>query len=260
MKISLVINIDNRPVNHKFTGVNLGGCVDDDFIIDGILNKQKFLYGFEYETIIHLDKHTDVSYETIQKLQEISDTLIVRKHTSEHGFNCNNYIRALEAASGDTIIHFDADTVAFSSSYDETKKYIDLLNNHTVVSYPHWFSPNPDVNDNYDYWWASTRMFMCKRETLDLSEIKKCLSDNDYMYSTYPASVRNPWFEHSLGLLAKYRGNGVFYPPLDYSETIVFSWGSYESGLLKKLNNMSYQEVAEWQKSHPMYFPNDVNA
>lgn len=260
MKISIVINVDTRPQNDSFGGSNMLGCVNEDFLIEGVRNKINFFSGFEKEVIVYVDEHNKLDSGYFRWLNSNCDTVIVRKHTGEHGFNDNNYVRALQMASGDIVWHWDADSVAFSASKKDVQKYIDLLNEHTVVSYPHWFSPNPDVNDSYDYWWASTRCFLCKRDFLDFNEIKRCLADNDYLYYKYPASIRNPWLEHIIGLHAKYGGNGVFYPPLDFGNVLIFSWSRYKTGLLKELNNMSYEQAVEWQKNHPMHFPNDINA
>jgi hypothetical protein len=260
MKISIAINLDTRPQNDSFGGSNLLGCVNEDFLGEGVKNKINFFDGFEKEIIVFVDEHTELDSGYFRWLNRNCDTVVVRKHTNEHGFNDNNYLRALQMASGDIIIHADQDTAMFRSSKEAVGELLSLLDNHTVVSYPHWFSPNPDVNDNYDYWWASTRFFMCKKEFLDTNEISKCLKSIDYLYEKYPASIRNPWTEHIIGLMAKYNGNGVFYPPLEADKLLIFSWGKYRTGLLRELNEMAYDNVLEWQKSHPFYFPNDINA
>src|SRR5690349_5464414 len=115
MKLSIVINCDTRTENNKFTGNNLGGCVNNDFLKDGMINKIKFFEGFEKEVIIYVDEHALIETETLEWFQRISDTLIIRKHTQEEHFNDWNYIRALQMASGDIVVHIDQDTALFTS-------------------------------------------------------------------------------------------------------------------------------------------------
>lgn len=262
MKLSIVLNCDTRNgfqnESSKATGL-FNGCTSEDFLVDSTLNKIKFFDGFDKEIILHIDRHNDVPIHILEKLQEITDCLVIRKHTHETKFNDNSYVRVLSLATGDIICHWDQDTAAFASSKQEVEKLISLLDSHTCVSYPSPFSPNPDVNDSYDYWWCSTRCFMCKREWLDLKELKKCLDDSDYLYSKYPASVKNPWTEHCIGLLAKYNGNGVYYPKIETDKYSIFSWGSYRKGLLKELNNLPYDQVKDFINQHGIHYPCDIN-
>jgi hypothetical protein len=263
MKISLVINCDTRPgINDEYSVADkmFDGCRNADFLTHGIWNKIKFFEGFRLEVILYIDQHLSLDSQSLEYLKSMCDCLVVRNHTEGGNQNDYNYLRALYMATGDIVVHFDQDSCAFAKDKEAVQEMIDMLNDHTIVSYPHWLSPNPDHNDNYDYWWASTRFFICRREFFDFTEIEKCLKDNEYFYSTYPASVRNPWLEHYLGLKAKYKGNGVYYPPLDHSKRIIFSWKSYRQGMLKMLNEMTFEQVQEWQQSHPMFYPNDINA
>lgn len=263
MLLSLVINCDTRPgINDEYSEADkmFEGCRSADFLTYGLWNKIKFFEGFRLEVITYIDQHLKLDGQSLEYIKSMCTTLVIRDHTDEPKFNDYNYLRALSLASGDVIIHFDQDTAAFARSHEDVQEMIDMLDDHTIVSYPHWLSPNPDHNDNYDYWWASTRFFMCKREFLDITEIKKCLDNMGYMYEKYPASVKNPWMEHCLGLMAKYNGNGVYYPPLDHGKRIIFSWKSYKRGTLKMLNEMTFEQIQEWQQSHPLFYPNDINA
>jgi hypothetical protein len=258
MKVSIVVNCDTRPENYSEGGLTKG-VVSRDFLTDGIFNKLKFFAGFEVELIVCIDEHEPISEEDLNYVRTIATAVLIRKHTDEPKFNDWNYWRALAMADGDIICHMDQDTAVFASSPQSVLDLINLLDTYDYVSYPSHWSPNPVVDSNYDYWWCSTRFFMCKRETLDFGEIKKCLSDSEYLYGKYPASVRNPWMEHVLALISKYTGKGVYYPPIELDKTIIFSWGNYDRWILRRLNGCSYEEMKQWISAHPIIYPNNVN-
>src|SRR4051812_13242660 len=90
MKISLVINCDNRIQNDQFTGSNLGGCVNEDFLIEGIVNKIKFFLGFDIQVIIYVDEHSPISEEMCKWWMDMCHVLVIRKHTHESHFNDYN--------------------------------------------------------------------------------------------------------------------------------------------------------------------------
>ena len=194
------------------------------------------------------------------KLHELADVLILRDHTDEAGFNDNNYIRALQLATGNILIHFDQDTAMFTSSKEAVEGLIRYLDAFDFVSYPSYWSPLPVHDESFDHTWVSTRFFMCKRESLDLPEITKCLKDYDYWCTTYPVNRKCHWLEHLIGSIAKYRNQKVFYPPIELEHYAIFSWGSYKKGTLKMLNNMKYKEVKEWiAKNGGIVYPNDLH-
>jgi hypothetical protein len=259
MKISIVINADSRPERDEFGGSNLMGCVSRDFLTDGIRNKIKAFDGFDKEVIVYLDEHGKLDDETLDEMREICDTLVIRKHSDWKLFNDDYYIKAMELATGDYIFKFDQDTNIFVSSKSAIEEQIALLETYDYVSYPSSFSPLPVHDPSFDYVWASSRYFCCKRETLDFKEIRKWLTDYDYAYSTYPASRTCHWVEHCLGILSKYKGKGVFYPPMEYDKIMIFCWGRYEKYILRRLNHQSYQEVRDWVLSKGgVNYPNDV--
>lgn len=243
-QISIVLNCDTRSQRDEQTGL-FNGVVNTDFITDGVFNKIKFFEGFDIEVIVFIDEHNPVKEKDLEYLRSLADCVVIRKHTHEEKFNDWNYWSALAMCRGDIICHIDQDMACFTSSKDEVQSMIDLLEKYDYVSYHSAHSPNPDYNVNYDYYWCSTRFFMCKRETLDFTEIKKCLQDSDYLYSKYPASVRNPWTEHILALISKYTGKGVFYPPPS-DNIIIFCWDNYEQWTLRRLNEQSFEEVKNW--------------
>jgi hypothetical protein len=256
-QISIVINCDTRKPKNEQHGL-FDGVVNQDFLTDGIFNKMAFFEGFDIETIVFIDEHNPVPEATLIYLRSIVDTVVIRKHTHEEKFNDWNYWSALALARGEIVCHFDQDVCAFASGKEAVQEMIDILEYHDYVSYPSHWTPYPTHDPNYDYYWCSTRFFMCKRETLDFTEIKKCLQDMDYLYGKYPASVKNPWFEHIIALISKYTGKGVYYPKIDLSKLIIFTWGRYDSYTLRRLNEQSYLEVSEWVGKRGIHYPVDV--
>lgn len=256
MKISLVINADTRNQNDKFTGVNLGGCVNEDFLIDGLFNKMTFFSGFDVETVLYIDQHEFIKDEMLERLRCLVDVMVVRNHTSEPSFNDWNFIRALQMASGDIVVKIDQDTSLFTSGKEYVEELIRMLDNYEYVSYTSHWTPNAVHDPSFNYKWVSTRFFMCKRETLNFAEIIKCLTDYEYFCSTYKPSRACPWLEHFLGLISN---SNVIYPPHELDKGAIFSWGSYSKGTLQMLNNMTYEEVKDWLRTHPIVYPNDVH-
>ena len=258
--ISLIINLDSRKERNEFGGNNLTGVVDRDFMFEGVRNKIRYFEGFDFETIVFIDKHENIPQIILDYLYNVCDTVCIRKHTHEEKFNDANYLAALQLARGEIICHMDSDLAVFTSSKEAIQEQIDLLERFDFVSYPTPFSPNPDNNPNYNYWWCSSRYFMCKRGTIDITETEKCLADYEYLYDTYPATVKNAWTEHIIALISKYRRNRfVFYPPLDYSMTLIFCWDNYRKGTLEMLNKMPYEEVKNWVLNNGgIFYPNQV--
>ncbi len=256
--VSICINLDSRPQNNKAETM-FNGTTNLDYLTDGIRNKQLFFSGFDVETVVFVDRHLEIPQDVLKHLYDTCDTVVIRKHTSEPKFNDWNYWSALAICRGDIICHFDQDCNAFTSSKEAVQEMIDLLDKYDYVSYPSHWSPDPCHDPNYDYFWCSTRFFMCKRETLDFTQIKKCLEDMEYLYTKYPASVKNPWFEHVIGLISKYTGKGVFYPNIDLNKLAIFSWATYESWTLRRLNELPYEEIKQFIYSkNGIQYPNDI--
>jgi hypothetical protein len=257
MKISICINLDTRPQNDSFGGSNLLGCVNEDFLGEGVKNKINFFDGFEKEIIVFVDEHTELDSGYFRWLNRNCDTVVIRKHTDENHFNDWNYIRALQLATGDIICHFDQDVSAFRASIEAVDGLISLLDKYTYISYPSYWSPDAVHDPTFNYKWVSTRFFMCKREALNFPEIIKCLNDYDYFVQKYKPSRVCFWLEHFLGLISN---SDVYYPPLS-PEYLIFSWDRYERGVLGQLNQMSYEQVVGYVNScGGMHYPNDVTA
>lgn len=269
--ISLVINCDSRVgfQNNESTAEHmLDGCRSIDFMTEGIRNKQAFFKGFELETIVFLDEHEKIPESVVVEIRSMVDTLVIRKHDKRFDdmkeypkFNDLNYLAALQLARGRYVAHFDSDSAAFTRNDFAPTMFIDLLGQFDYVSYPSHWSPKPVEDPSFDYSWCSTRFFMCKREALDFTEIQRCLLSDEYLYGKYPASRKLGWTEHILGLLAKYNGNGVYYPKVDLDNYVIFSWSKYIIGTLAKINAMSYDEVKNYiEQAGGIQYPNDIVA
>lgn len=256
-KLSIIISCDTRPQRDSFGGENLTGVVNEDFLTDGIYNKVKFFDGFDKEVIVSIDEHLPVPENTLRYIRTLADVVLIRKHTNEDGFNDNNYLRSLHLASGDIIVKIDQDTALFAKDKFVVSDLLGTLDDCDFISYPSHWSPHPVIDNSFDHRWCSTRFFMCKKESLDLAEIEKC-KDYEYWCNTYPVNRKCPWLEHWIGSIAKYRNQEIYYPKMDTSNYIIFSWGSYEKYTLRRLNEMPYSEIEKWLSTHPINYPCDI--
>lgn len=266
--ISLIINIDSRP-ERKTDEKMFSGVVDRDFLDEGVFNKKIFFKGFDFETIIFIDEHLTLSENELNFLKQESDTLIIRKHNKKFEdqenfapFNDLNYLTALFAARGKYIFHFDGDVAAFSNSKEAVNNFMKLLEQYDYVSYPSYWSPNPVEDASFEgKYFCSTRFFCCKRSTLNFGEILKCQLDYDYWRNTYPVPRLCHWTEHIISSISwNTTGRGVYYPPYDIDNYLIFTWGRYDKYILQRLNNIPYNEVVEWVKARGIHYPNNVFA
>lgn len=256
--ISVVINCDTRPERSNENGLSKG-VVSRDFLTDGVFNKIKFFSGFDIEVILFIDKIEEIPQQTLEYIHILCDVVVVRKHTDEPLFNDMNYISAMGLARGKYIAKFDQDTACFTSSKEPIEKMMEWLETYDYVSYPSWWSPNPVSDESFDHWWSSTRFFMCKKETIDFTELRWMMQDYDRCYKKYPANRKCFWTEHWLGMLAKYKGKGVFYPPINIENYTIFSWGSYEQYTLRRLNEFPYSEIVNFINSKGgIQYPVDI--
>jgi len=255
--ISVVINCDTRPENLNEGGLSKG-VVSRDFLIEGVFNKQKFFEGFDIETILFVDKHEEISPEELSVMYRICDTVVIRKHTNEHAFNDYNYLSALQLARGKYICHFDQDVAAFTSSPEPINQMIRWLEDYKFVSYPSYWSPKAVDDPSFgNRTWASTRFFICKRESLKFDVLKACIDEPEWAYQTFGDSPRRcNWTEHFLTLS---NNDSCYYPPMSIGTHAIFTWGSYHQWLLRRLNGYSYEEVKDWLNSHPIVYPVDVH-
>ncbi len=259
--ISIVINADSRPGSDDSVSdqsVMNKGTRSFDYLWDGILNKMKFFGDYEHEIILYVDRHIEIPTELFEKWKTIGNlTICISKHREffddNHYFgkwNDLNILRALYLARGKYIAHFDQDVNAFrrdESKVIDNMKFLVDSKACDYVSYPSRYSPDPIFNRNneWDYFWASSRFFFCKRSTIDFTEIEKCMRSDEYLYGKYgEKNKRCSWLEHVQGIIA---GPGkVFYPPMDIDNYAIFSGSSYKKGTIQKLNEMSYNDVRQF--------------
>lgn len=250
MRISLIVNCDTRPFQSD-AGAMLDGVRSPDFLIEGLRNKIKFLNGFDVETILWIDEHDALDTATYDILHGMCDRIVVSKHSKRYRnienfqpFNDVNYLQALALARGDIICHFDQDMGAFARGAEHISSLIQMLidGRYKYICYPSADSPKC-VNDPRfgNHMWASTRFFMCLKETVSITEIEDAIWNPDTLYSKYgtPNSVNN-WMEHFLGVACG--GENVFYPPPS-NHLLVFPWFKYKNGVLAKLNESDFDSI-----------------
>lgn len=246
--ISIVINadtrkgyMDNTSTVGDFGQGSLQGVRSVDFLIEGVKNKMDFFRGYGRQCILYIDKHEHIPVTLIYELQALVDSyrnnskLVIKEHDRKRKRWYDHItLEALKLAEGDYIVHFDNDAAAFKSN-DSTinQQYFDFLD--TNIKYV--CQPSDLSYAQHQMFWASTRFFICKRETLDFKLIENSLQTNFRGFHC-------PCLEHILGVIAG-EGN-VLYPRRDDDNYIVFSWARYNKGTLEKLNNMKYPEVRDY--------------
>lgn len=259
--ISICVNVDTRPENDTNEKM-FNGCVDRDFLTEGLKNKKKLFDGFSTELICFVDEHEPIDDKTLIEMKSICDTLVIRKHNKSFeyqddfpAFNDFNYIQCLNQARGRFIFHFDGDVAAFTSSPKPIKEILNKLEEVPFVSYPCQWSPNPVDDPSFEnHYWISTRFFACKRSALDFTEIIKCQLDYDYWKEKYPRARLCHWLEH---ILLK-RPDEVYYLPLEFDRFILFTWQNYHKYTLQRLNNQTFEEVNAWVCSKSFGYPNNL--
>jgi len=258
--ISLIINADNRQgyLSDKSTVGDFGagslqGVRSKDLLTYGIQNKINFFKGYDIQCVVYLDVHESLPDELLKEITDIVEScgnnsrVVLAQHSKDkYRWNDHLYINAIKYAEGEYTCHMDMDCCAYKKEdFDIVKGYMELLDNGYKYICQSW----DKVGD--DMWWASTRFFICKTETLDLEWLANNLT-------TPVMGKHTPCVEH---LLAVKEGEGrVLYPPRDDSNYIIFCWASYFSGLMKRLNNLPYEEVIKYIKDCGLYGTHDILA
>lgn len=274
MRVSLVINGDTRPgLYRKESSMDKmnEGTRSIDFLIDGVLNKKQFFEDYDHDVTLFIDEHEPLKVADFITIKGLVDDLVMHKHNKHFmdrdyfpDFVGINILNALVQARGDILVHFDWDMAAFRHPdcrvIDQWIEWL-MEGKYDYISYPSPWSPSPtDCGPRWGYFWASSRFFMCKRDTIDYTELLKCISDADYMYAKYPYAEQYrkcSWLEHAQGIVVG--PNRVFYPPM-LTEYMIFSWARYYEGLLNKLNMLHYNHVMNYVfgKCGGIGFPCDV--
>lgn len=264
MKISVCVNLDTRPRNlhalHMFEGVR---C--EELLVQSLLNKRKFFEGFDFELLAHIDEHEPIATSVLSDVRDICDSVTVRKHTKAYRryqvfdkHNDINYASILSQVRGDLVVHFDGDTSCFAKDKAAIDRWLGFLDTYKFVSYPSHWSPGPTVDESFeDKWWVSTRAFACYRDTLDFTEIEKCLMDGDYMWGKYGKPNRAcHWFEHCISLI---NGHSVIYPPMT-DDLLMFCWNTYHPGTATYLNRLPFARVRDYViDCGGIHYPNDLH-
>lgn len=267
--ISIVINADTRSgfQNNETSATEMfNGCRSVDFLIDGVQNKINFFKDFEKEVILFIDQHEEIPENVLNKIRGLVDTLVIRKHDKKFGdqknfanFNDLNYLSALQMARGEIMVHCDQDCAIFTKSKESVDELISMLDHFKFISYPSDCSPNA-VNDPSfgGIIWASTRFFICKRETLKFDTLMNCIIEPEWMYKTFGDSPRRcNWLEH---FLTKVNNNSCFYPAMSTEKRSIFCWANYKVGTLDRLNNMIYEDVKAYiSEAGGIYYPCELN-
>lgn len=263
MKISLVWTGDSRrgsagEETHigAFKDDQLHGCRSYDFLTHGVIAAQKFFEGFEIETILCVDQHGEIPLEVWDKWEcakltgQLQQLHVAPFDRSKYRFNDQLYIQALKRATGEFVVKVDQDVALFrhpnSNIVEQYLRWLD--NGFAYVCQPH--------NGGDMMWHASTRFFICKRETLDFPEIERCL-DQNYVNRKYGTGWWCPCLEHILGVQQQGK---VLYPPLQPDDYLIWSWVKYYRGILPKLNAMTYEQVRDYILDCGIHGPMDVIA
>ena len=276
-KLSIVVNADTRPKSLLPQSSILdsqGGCSCTDFMTHGVRNKINYFRDYPiHEVILFIDIQEPIPDSVMNDLNLlIAEYPFVKPtffkyvpHEMGQLWQCKKYdmvyLEALCMATGDYIAHFDGDMGAFRTDnckiIDRYFKWLDN-NEYDFISLPMFGSPNAG-NEDREYWWASTRFFICKKERIDRDEIIRCF-DNSYIKQKYGVNCWPNCLEHILGCQV---GNGrVLYPPEEFfngdftNDTgfspfkecgyMIFSWATYHRKTMQKLNSTSYEEVYDY--------------
>jgi hypothetical protein len=259
--ISVIINADTRQgyLADKSTVGDFGpgsleGVRSVDFLLDGIENKMRFFDGYDKRCVLYIDQHEIMSDELFAKVSNLVNSygndsiLVVKPHDRvKYKWNDRIYIEAFKYTKPGYTVHVDTDCSLYKrDDCNIVEQYFKWLDE----GYKYVCQPWDRLGD--DMYWASTRFFICKTETLDQPLIEKSVFINPLM------GKHNPCYEHTIGILAG-EGN-VLYPPRDDDNYMIFCWARYFSGLIKHLNNKPYNEVKDYILDCGLFGTHDVIA
>ena len=257
--ISVVINADNRAGylndSSKIGEFEVGqpnGTRSVDFLTWGLKNKINYFRGYDIQCVFFLDEHLPIHDKLFMEINEIvkscgNNSKFICKPNDRSSYRWNDmlYIEALKLAEGTFVCHMDNDTTLYrKEGSDIVEKYFKWLNEGYKYICQPWDKTGSEMVH------ASTRFFICKKETLDFPLIEKSIMINPLM------GKLNPCLEFTLGHLA---GDGkVLYPEREDSEYVIFCWSRYFKGTLEKLSKMPYGEVRDYILECGLFGCNDV--
>jgi hypothetical protein len=258
--ISIVCNVDSRKgagaeqsTVGDFGPGSLQGVRSYDLLTDGIRNKIQFFAGHTVEVIVACDEHEPLPDSVQSEIHEMIrrgeiDTFICQPHERKSKFWYDKItVAALKLATGSYVAHFDQDCAAFRDpNSDIVSQYLRWLDD----GYQFVCQPTTMTLAEHKMYWASTRFFICKRETLDFVKLDEAVVNEDKRFAKYGHA---PALEHVLGRLG-----GVLYPPANWDDYMVISWQTYRRGVLKSLNSMPYPMVRDFILKQGICGPNDV--
>jgi hypothetical protein len=256
MKISIIINADTRrgsDAECSTTGDSgegsLHGVRSLDFLTDGVVAVARFFNGFPYEIILSIDEHEPLPAATRADLDALVKTGALKRwecspkdHTRVR-WNDHIYLDSLRLVPVDAthIVHLDQDTAMFRApGCDIVQRWLSFLD----AGWSYICQPS---NGGETMRHASTRFFICKRDTLRLNEAR--------LRITY--YNEGPCLEHILGTMV---GGNVLYPEPERDQYLIISWARYYRGLMRKLNSMPFSEVTALIQKYGINGPNDVQA
>lgn len=215
----------------------------------GIIQKVRFFRGHEVQLVVVVDEHEKVPRDLVERACEESGAseVILKIGPQDHvspRWNDRLYLSSLALATFPMVVHFDQDCNAYRS--DESTFIEDAVRkldgDLKFICQPSDLTA--DIHNMNHF--ASTRFFMCKRETVDIEEWWRCL-DTPYLLSKYGVDTsRFPipcCLEQIIGCI---NGHKVEYPyDPDRLDTLIFSWSRYHSGVIEKLNSLPFDEVRD---------------
>lgn len=239
--ISLVINADTRPgyltstLGEGWGKTSLQGVRSVDFLTHGVRQKINFFRGHDIQCILYIDCHEKLDSHLFYDIEQMvhscgnNSQVVFKPHNrTDYKWNDKIYIEALKLAEGDYVCHVDQDCNIYrKDDSDIVDAYIDLLESYKYICQP-W----DGIGDPMFH--ASTRFFICKKETLQ-NAFKVNLLANPFM------GKHSPCLEFALGYLAG-EGN-VLYPSREDDKYLIFSWARYFPGTLEKLNSFSFEKI-----------------
>ena len=182
-----------------------GGCRSVDFLVDNIRNKKKFFRGYDTDVTVYVDLHENIPPDVMAQMckmvnDEEIDNLVFARNSHEFAgqpirqWHDTMYLNAMMLSRPYYLAHFDADSGAYRrDDCNIIEQWIDMIDSgkYKFISYPTIHSPNegdipgqnalPSPEGGFDYLWASTRFFFCRRDIIDYPKIVNLFNDETWI-------------------------------------------------------------------------------